>query len=71
MQQKMSDSTEDFLIEIEHLCEDRVQGIVSYINTIRKMNKLLSANTHLDFVIKLQKLKLWNQKMSNGKLLIP
>ena len=60
---KKSDSSENFLLEIESLCEKRVQKRVSYKNTITKMKNLLGDNTHLDFVKKLLGLKLHDDDM--------
>jgi len=49
---------EKFVLEIENLCEDRVQKVTSFKNTRAKMKKLLLDNPHLDFVNKLQNLNL-------------
>jgi len=49
---------EGFFLEIENLCEERVQKHTSYKNTKIKMVNLLSDNTHLEFVEKLLDLQL-------------
>jgi hypothetical protein len=46
-------SIDKFFIQVERLCEDRVQKRVSYKNTIRKMKNLLQDNDHLHFVKKI------------------
>ena len=51
-------SIEDFFIQLESLCEGRIQRRQSYGNTIKTMQALLKDNEHLVFVQKIQSLSL-------------
>ncbi|MDR2543782.1 MAG: ATP-binding protein [Treponema sp.] len=54
---------EELFLQIEYLCEERVQKRLTFKNTRTKMNNLLNDNTHLDFVNKLLNLKLQDDDM--------
>ena len=54
MPQNKNLSIDKFFIQLERLCENRVQGRESYENTKRKMTDLLQDNDHLYFVKKIQ-----------------